>query len=382
MKRVAPRTRNFARTTISLALIGAAAIGANVAHAGVTGANPPADSIRLVKVTSARIPVDIASRPDDPGLYIAEQNGIVVRYDTSDKSRHVALDLTRFTKADAERGLLGLVFDPQGTYLFVNYTDSKFGTVVARYLMRPDNKADPSSRTVLFSLPRTGPSVHNGGSLDFGPGKRLYISTGDSGWGNDPKRLALDRSSFFGKILSIDALAPSAKSAKPEVWAIGLRNPWRFEFDDEMNLWVPDVGQDRWEEINVAWAKDGSGRDANFGWSAFEGLARRNKDQSAPAQHKPFYVYEHGPDGCSVIGGTRARDSAVPSLVGWYVFGDYCTGRVTAVSVTGEKVKKLKVIAKGAGLITAIRSVASGEIYVLSLGGGIRIIRETNGSLG
>lgn len=342
------------------------------AHAADNASPGP---LKLVKVTAARIPVDIASRADDSGLYIAEQNGIVVRFDTLDKSRKTTLDLTRFTRVDAERGLLGLVFHPNGRFLYVNYTDSKHGTVVARYAMRPDNTADPSSRTVLFSLPRSGPSVHNGGSLDFGPGGRLFISTGDSGWGNDPARRALDRSSFLGKILSVDPLARDAKSASPKVWAIGLRNPWRFEFDDEMNLWVPDVGQDRWEEVNVAWAKDGSGRDANFGWSAYEGLARRNKDQSAPNHAKPVYVYEHGENGCSVIGGTRVRDAALPGLAGWYVFGDYCTGRVSAMNVSDQKVKKLKVIAKGAGLITAIRTVASGEVYVLSLGGGIRVLR-------
>lgn len=342
-----------------------------VGHASAT----PNAPVSLVKVTSARIPVDIASRPNDTGLYIAEQNGVVVRYDTTTRTRTTALNLTRLTRVDAERGLLGVVFHPNGRFIYVNYTDSKFGTVVARYAMRPDNTADTGTRTVLFQIPRSAPSVHNGGSLAFGPGERLFISTGDSGYGNDPARRALDRSSFLGKILSIDPLARDASSAGPRIWAIGLRNPWRFEFDDEMNLWVPDVGQDTWEEINVAWAKDGSGRDANFGWSAYEGHVRRNKDQTASNHAEPVHVYKHGDDGCSVIGGTRVRDSGLPSLAGWYVFGDYCTGRVSAMYVVGQKVRKLKVIAKGAGLITAIRTVSSGEVYVLSLGGGIRVLR-------
>lgn len=331
--------------------------------------------LALVRVTAARIPVDIASRSDDPGLYIAEQNGVVVRVDPTTKARSTALNLTKFTKVDAERGLLGLVFHPDGKFLYVNYTDSRFGTIVARYAMRDDNTADPSTRTVLFSLPRSRPSVHNGGGLDFGPGGRLFVSTGDSGFGNDPARLALDPSSLFGKILSLDPLARDAKSAQPRVWSIGLRNPWRFEFDEEMNLWVPDVGQQRWEEINVVWAKDGSGRDTNFGWSAYEGLARNNKDQTAVNSHKPLYVYEHGEQGCAVIGGTRVRDDALPTVRGWYVFGDYCTGRVSAMKVSGQRIQKMRTIAKGAGLITAIRTVASGEVYVLSLGGGIRALR-------
>lgn len=332
--------------------------------------------LALVRVTSAQIPVDIASRDGDPGLYIAEQDGLVVRYDPTTKTRSTALNLKRFTRVDVERGLLGLVFHPKGTYLYVNYTDSKFGTVVARYAMRADNTADPATRTVLFYLPRTKPSVHNGGSLAFGPGGRLYVSTGDSGFGNDPARLALNRSSFFGKILSLDPLARDAKSAAPAVWSIGLRNPWRFEFDDDMNLWVPDVGQDKWEEVNVAWAKDGSGRDANFGWSAFEGRARNNKDQDAYGYNQPVYVYPHNEDGCAVVGGTRVRDEALPALRGWYVFGDYCTGRITAIKVQGQKLKSSRTIAKGAGFITAIRTVASGEVYVLSFNGAVRMFRN------
>lgn len=342
-----------------------------------TAESPSGTAIALVKVTSAKIPVDIASRDGDPGLYIAEQDGLIVRYDRNTKTRTTALNLKRLTRADVERGLLGLIFHPDGTRLYVNYTDSRFGTVVARYVMRADNTADPATRTVLFRLPRRGPSVHNGGSLAFGPGGRLYVSTGDSGFGNDPARLALNPSSFFGKILSLEPLARDAKSAAPKVWSRGLRNPWRFEFDDEMNLWVPDVGQNKWEEVNVVWAKDGSGRDANFGWSAFEGRVRNNKDQTAYRHNQPVYVYPHGEQGCSIIGGTRVRDESLPALRHWYVFGDYCTGRVTAIKVSGQKVKSIRTIAKGAGFITAIRTIASGEVFVLSLGGGVRTVRAS-----
>jgi glucose/arabinose dehydrogenase len=347
-----------------------------LAQPGESGAESRASAaVALVRVTSAKLPVDIASRDGDPGLYIAEQDGLIVRYDPDSKTRTTALNLKRFTRADVERGLLGLIFHPDGTHLYVNYTDSRFGTVVARYLMRADNTADPTTRTVLFQLPRSRPSVHNGGSLAFGPGGRLYVSTGDSGFGNDPDRLALDPSSFFGKILSLEPLVRDAKSAAPKVWSLGLRNPWRFEFDDEMNLWVPDVGQNKWEELNVVWAKDGSGRNANFGWSAFEGRVRNNKDQTANGHIQPVHVYPHDERGCSIIGGTRVRDEALPTLRGWYVFGDYCTGRITAMKISGQRVQSTRIIAKGAGFVTAIRTIASGEVYVLSLGGGIRKFR-------
>ncbi len=366
------RIRRRLRCFISVLAIGTAL----AAQPRLSNAEPGSGAkVALVKVTSAKVPVDIASRDRDPGLYIAEQDGLIVRYDPTTRTRTTALNLKRFTRADVERGLLGLIFHPDGTYLYVNYTDSRFGTVVARYVMRDDNTADTATRTVLFQLPRSRPSVHNGGSLAFGPGGRLYVSTGDSGFGNDPARLALDPSSFFGKILSLEPLARDEKSAAPKVWSIGLRNPWRFEFDDEMNLWAPDVGQNKWEEVNVVWAKDGSGRGANFGWSAFEGRTRNNKDQTASGHNQPVYVYPHGEQGCSVIGGTRVRGESLPALRGWYVFGDYCTGRVTAMKVTGQKVQSMRTIAKGAGFITAIRTIASGEVYVLSLGGGIRTFR-------
>jgi glucose/arabinose dehydrogenase len=364
--------RRHLRGLIALVMIGVALLAHPHESTAESGSGT---KVALVKVTSAKIPVDIASRDGDPGLYIAEQNGLIVRYDPTTKTRTTALNLKRFTRADVERGLLGLIFHPDGTHLYANYTDSRFGTVVARYAMRANNTADTATRTVLFQLPRSRPSVHNGGSLAFGPGGRLYVSTGDSGFGNDPARLALDKSSFFGKILSLEPLARDATSAAPKVWSIGLRNPWRFEFDDKMNLWVPDVGQNKWEEVNVVWAEDGSGRDANFGWSAFEGRVRNNKDQNAYGHNQPVYVYPHGEQGCSVIGGTRVRDESLPGLLGWYVFGDYCTGRISAMKVSGQKVQSLRTIAKGAGFITAIRTIASGQIYVLSLGGGIRTFR-------
>lgn len=329
----------------------------------------------LVEVTKVSQPTDIASRAGDTGLYITQQDGTVVRFDTASKAKTTALDLTDFTQASGERGLLGIVFHPDGRFMYVNYTDAAGDTVVARYRMHSNGTAIASSRVVLFTLDQPY-SNHNGGGLAFGPNARLYIGTGDGGSAGDPQRRALDRKSLLGKIISIDPLARGAKSAAPRIWSIGLRNPWRFEFDDDMNLWIADVGQNEWEEVNVAWASNGSGRNTNFGWSAYEGFARYNTDQVAPNHLKPVHVYKHGDEGCSISGGTKVRSKNLASLAGWYVFGDHCSGHITAIKVVGTKTTRVVRLVANAGSVTAVRSVASGDVYVLELGGRVSALRN------
>ncbi|MEY2626301.1 MAG: hypothetical protein RJB08_60 [Actinomycetota bacterium] len=331
-------------------------------------------SYRLVKVTSVDKPTDIASRSGDTGLYIAQQDGRLVRFDSVTQKVTTALDLTKFTNADGERGLLGVVFHPNGKFLFVNYTDAKGDTVVVRYAMRTDQTANPTSRVVLFTVDQPYAN-HNGGGLAFGPGGLLYIGTGDGGSRDDPQRRALSRRSMLGKIIAVDPLATNTKTAKPTIWSIGLRNPWRFEFDESQNLWIADVGQDKWEEVDVAWATEGSGRGANFGWSAYEGKVRYNTDQTAKNHHSPVYVYEHGSAGCSISGGTRVRTASLPALRGWYVFGDYCSGRITALKVSGQRTERVRTIVENAGNVTAVRSAGNDDVYVLALGGAISALR-------
>ena len=353
------------RTHTPLLLIAACIIGAATPIAATAAVDPTA---RLAKITTVAKPTDIASRASDTGLYIAEQDGRVVRFDSKTRVKSTALDLTGRTGASGERGLLGLVFHPNGRFLYVNHTDDDGNTVVARYRMRTNNTADPTSRVVLFTLAQPYAN-HNGGGLAFGPGGRLYVGTGDGGSRDDPQRIALDRSSMLGKIISVDPLARNAKSASARIWSVGLRNPWRFEFDDEMNLWVADVGQDKWEEVNLARATAGSGRNANFGWSAYEGFARFNRDQTAKNHLRPVHVYEHGDQGCSISGGTKIRSPKLPALAGWYVYGDYCSGRITAIKVVGSKATRVVRLVDNAGSVTAVRTVASGDVYVLAIDG-------------
>ena len=328
-------------------------------------------AVKLSVVTTATAPVDIASRANESAIYIVEQDGRIVRYGLAGASkgtRRVALNVTSLTSANSERGLLGLVFHPNGKFAYINYTDNNGDTVVARYGVNTAGKFLTSTRTVIFTLKQPYAN-HNGGGLAFGPGGRLFIGTGDGGSGGDPDRVALKKTSRLGKILSINPDAKNEASNNASMWSRGLRNPWRFEFDAGGNLWIADVGQNEWEEVNVSWASDGAGKGVSYGWSAFEGNARYNADQSPNGHQPPAYVYKHGDAGCSISGGTRMRDPKIPSAKDWFVFGDYCSGRITAILVKGNSTEKVALLARDVGSISAVRSVADGTAYVLTLEG-------------
>ena len=326
------------------------------------------NSTKLVLVTRAKLPVDIATRLNDSALYIAEQNGLVQRFVQGKKT--IALDLRKRTSASGERGLLGIVFHPNGKYMYVNYTNQQGNTEVVRYAMTATNTANVSTRTVLLTVKQPYAN-HNGGGLAFGPEGRLYVGTGDGGSGGDPERVALKISSPLGKILSLSPTAKKEKTNDLVVWSRGLRNPWRFEFDSSNNLWIADVGQNMWEEVNVAWAAQGAGKDTSFGWSAWEGNTRYNTDEPAQSHQKPVFTYKHGDAGCSISGGTRVRDPQLPAWKDWFVFGDYCSGRITAIWVSGESTQKQVVVQRNVGSITAVRSTTQGKVFVLTLDGKI-----------
>ncbi len=318
-------------------------------------------------------PIDIASRVNDSGLYIAQQAGRVVRFGANGK-RTVTLDLSTLISTGREQGLLGLVFHPSGQSIFVNYTDLKGDTVVARYAIKLDGTAVALSRIVLFTLRQPYPK-HNGGGLAFGPNGRLFIATGDGGGSGDPERRALDPKSQLGKLISVNPNATSQSGNGLIIWSRGLRNPWRFEFDVQGNLWIADVGQNTWEEVNLALATDGFGKGKSFGWSAYEANSRFNADQSAVGHSFPIYSYKHGDSACSISGGTRIRDTRLVSLKNWYVFGDYCSGTVTAIWVERNKTTRVVPLASNVGSITAVRTVYGGAAYVLTHEG--KVLRIT-----
>jgi glucose/arabinose dehydrogenase len=331
-------------------------------------------------------PVEIAWYRDPEVAYLATQGGLVLPLRGAEVGTPV-LDLSADLATETvEQGLLGLVFHPADPFAYVNYTRGDGDTVIAEYEMLGDGTfAVDTARTVLV-IDQPTPS-HNGGNLTFGPDGYLYIGVGDGGMDNDPDRRALDPAELLGKILRIDPRPDGDAAygipadnpfvtdpgARPEIWSIGVRNPWRFAFDPATgHLWVGDVGQNLWEEVSVAFAAaDGTaaGRGANFGWSAWEGSHPFNDDQQAPDALMPVFEYEHGDQGCAVAGGTVYRGAAIPTMVGWYVFGDWCSGRVWAIPgdvQPGSTIdaSQLQLIGQP-GTIASVRTAPSGESWVV-----------------
>ena len=243
----------------------------------------------------------------------------------TDLSSDVVLDISDLTDANGEQGLLGLAFHPTADLAYVDYTSNSGNTVVAEFAVDPITGVfDASSRREVLTVAQPY-SNHNGGQLAFGPDQLLYIGLGDGGSGGDPGRRALDLGSRLGKILRIDPVAGGGEpftvpadnpfvataGADPTIWAYGLRNPWRFSFDGPTgDLWIADVGQNDWEEINRAVAAENrldAGRGANFGWSAIEGFEPFNADQPSDGALDPLFVYDHRDGRCSVSGGAVAR---------------------------------------------------------------------------
>jgi len=364
MQTTAMRTRRA--IVLSTALLSLCLIGGGGNDLAIALDTP---TVKLAEVATFIKPIDIAARANDSGVYVAQQSGRVMRFGSNGVTT-VTLDLSSLTKAEGERGLLGLVFHPSGKSLFVNYTDVNGNTVVARYAMKQDGTAQSSSRVVLFAL-KQPQSNHNGGGLAFGPNGRLFVGTGDGGGSGDPQRDALDPKFRLGKMLSLNANATSQAGNDLVIWSRGLRNPWRFEFDSQGNLWIADVGQNNWEEVNLARASEGAGKGKSFGWSAFEANSRFNTDQPAAGHLFPVHTYKHGESGCSISGGTRIRDTKLISLKNWYVYGDYCSGNLTAIWVEGNKTTRTVSLAKNVGSITAVRTVYGGAAYVLTMQGKI-----------
>jgi glucose/arabinose dehydrogenase len=370
-----------------LALVLAAAGCADDGSAPAGGSGGPA--VALTEVAEVDEPVDLAWREGDNGLYLVEQPGRVVR--VADGEPETVLDVSDLTDAEGERGLLGLTFDPSGDRAYINYTDLDGDTVISEYAVDRDGAFGDDPRVLLqIDQPYAN---HNGGDLAFGPDGLLYIGMGDGGDAGDPERRATDPSTLLGKLLRIDP-APSGDlpytvppdnpfvgqdGTAAEIWASGLRNPWKFSFDrDTGDLWIADVGQGSMEEINVAPAVDGAGAGAglSFGWSAFEGNERYNEDVSDEGHTMPLSTYSHDL-GCSISGGVRVRGTAVPALAGWYVYGDYCSGRLWALEVTGSSdALEPGEVVELANLeaVTAVVDGPDGEVYVLSHGGEVRRI--------
>lgn len=307
--------------------------------------NPPQITpVAYAKGLSA--PTSIAVTPDttDTRLFVTERAGRIRAVDTAGAVSEPVLDISaQVLDSGGEMGLLGIAFDPKFTtnrYMYIFYISKQKQTVLARYELSQDGKkAVTTSAKVLLTLQQEYGN-HKGGQLQFGPDGYLYVGIGDGGSSGDPHNYAQDTNTWFGKILRLDtgngsyaipASNPFAKAAgaKPEIWATGLRNPWRFSFDRKTgDLYVADVGQNMYEEINVQ--KAGSKGGENYGWRCYEaGHDFNTKNcRSLSTYISPVIEYDHSNNRCSVTGGYVYRGASEPALTGKYLYADFCSGEL------------------------------------------------------
>jgi glucose/arabinose dehydrogenase len=342
---------------------------------------------------------------DDGKLWVMEQAGRVwiVDLKSGERSKKPFLDISKDVSRKAnEQGLLGLAFAPdfqKSGRFYVNFTDKDQHTRIVRFTSKDKTTTDPSTAEVLLRYKQDF-NNHNGGWVGFGPDDMLYIGNGDGGSANDPKKHGQALDSFLGKILRIDVSGetgyrvppdnPFVKKAgaKPEIWAYGVRNPWRCSFDRKTgDFWMGDVGQNAWEEINAIPFRKGSG--ANYGWSLREGeiaTPKKNTGGKAPrGSIEPVYVYKHGggkDEGVSVTGGYVYR-GPIKELQGRYIFADYQNPRIWSFQLRRGKAEDFQdhtdALQPSDGRISLIPSFAEandGSLLIVDLTGNIYQIIE------
>ena len=304
-----------------------------------------------------------APRSEARRLYVVEQRGTIRVIDRGKVRGGFFLDVRGLTAAGGEQGLLGLAFDPRyatNRFVYVNYTDTAGDTRVVRYRTN-GTRALPATARELLRLDQPF-SNHNGGGLAFGPDGYLYVGTGDGGSAGDPDNRAQDMQSQFGKMLRLDVRKPGSSA---EIVALGLRNPWRYSFDRLTgDLYIGDVGQGNWEEID--YTPHSSTGLLNYGWDVFEGMhPYESKDPGPGKLVPPIFEYSHS-RGCSVTGGYVYRGRARPAERGRYTFGDYCSGTVWSLRVTGGKATAVRVEPFKIPSLTSFGEDAAGELYATS----------------
>ncbi len=303
-------------------------------------------------------PICIENAGDDR-MFIAEKSGVIKILDATNTTLSTPfLNISSQVTNSGERGFLGLAFHPNyatNGYFYVNYSNNNGDNVISRFSATSptSNTADSNSEVILLTISQPY-SNHNGGDIAFGPDGYLYIATGDGGSGGDPLNNSQNTTNLLGKLLRIDVdnttgslnyAIPSdnpfygSTSNAPEIWAYGLRNPWRFSFDSQTGeLWIADVGQNQYEEINFASSTEAG---INYGWRCYEGNANYNTSGCAAAStmHFPVAVYSHSNSGafkCSITGGFRHRGNEQTTLNGLYFFADYCSGEIGILAPNGS----------------------------------------------
>jgi glucose/arabinose dehydrogenase len=354
----------------------------------VSGASGRPRTVRLEPALQARRlsrPIEMAAYPGGR-VFVAEQEGLVTLYGRDGAPAGTLLDIRpQVSRSGNEEGFLSLALDPgypSRPYMYAYYSvaGGERRTRLSRFEVRSDATI-AGSELVILEQPQPF-SNHKGGSIRFGPDGMLYLGFGDGGSQGDPNNRAQDLGQWLGKMLRIDvgnaregatydvpADNPfvARQGARPEVWAYGFRNPWRASFDVATgSLWVADVGQNNIEEIDVV------ARGSNLGWSRFEGERCFKQPCDGAGMTGPVAFYTHN-EGCSVSGGVVYRGRALPALVGWYLYADFCSGRVWALSVDGGE--PVQLLGSGDGrAVASFGTDADGEVYLLIHGGAVQKI--------
>jgi glucose/arabinose dehydrogenase len=315
-------------------------------------------------------PVDVTSAPGDPTtLYVVEQAG-VIKIVKNGSVTGTFLDIRSRIKSGGEQGLLSVAFNPQyatNHRFYVDYTDTRGDTRVVEFRSSNGVGQPETARQLLFvDQPYDN---HNGGQLEFDTHGYLYVGMGDGGSGGDPENRSQNLKSRLGKLLRIN---PTRAGSSWQIVGFGLRNPWRFTFDRKTgNLWIGDVGQGNWEEVDYRSASR-VGRLANYGWPRYEG--KSVYDANKPLTRKgnlisPVAVYSHS-EGCSITGGYVYRGTAVPAAAGRYFYGDYCSGTIWSFKAGNGRLSTPRVDGKIEGL-SSFGEDGNGELYAVSVNNGM-----------
>jgi glucose/arabinose dehydrogenase len=382
--------QKFLWVAVLVALL-ASATSIDVA-AGVRSAPVPKNVKFETVATGLQNPLLVTHAGDASNrLFIVQRGGQILIHQNGALNATPFLDVSALLASDGgEQGLLGLAFDPNyesnGTFYIV-YTALSYAVTLARYTVSANPEVANATGEILLSIPKTRTN-HNGGMIAFGPDGYLYMSVGDGGGGGDPDNNAQDRTALLGKILRLDVSGAGAYSIPPtnpyynnpnpaikqEIWAYGLRNPWRFSFDRSTgDLIIGDVGQNAQEEIDFQLAGAAGGQ--NYGWRILEGnLCYLPAVCTPPANYvPPVMVYNHGTNdsnGCSVTGGYVYRGSNFPALVGVYLYADFCLGKIWGLTRNASNEWVTTLAADTDFMISSFGEDEQGELYLLDYGSG------------
>jgi glucose/arabinose dehydrogenase len=358
---------------------------------GVITNAPPSGEVSLEQVASGLDnPVYVTNAGSGKDLYVVEKTGKVKILENGTTVRATPfldiaslLDAGDPLDATGERGLLSIAFHPKyasNNFVYAYYTTKNGDLTISRFTVNPATKV-AASKLELLSIPHPREN-HNGGQLQFGQDGFLYIGTGDGGSGGDPDRNGQNRQTLLGKILRIDVdtkdagLEYAIPNGNPfniaggarEVWAFGLRNPWRFSFDRSTgDLWIGDVGQGKFEEVNVT--PKGSSAPRNYGWNSTEGKSCYEATTcDKTGIDLPVLDYGHDQGDVSITGGYVYRGTASPKIAGKYIYADFSSGRIWSLNRTGDNVSNALEL-DTADNISSFGEGADGEVYVVALGG-------------